>query len=256
MNAFTKNKGVFKLSDMKYLLMICMLSYSTLQAQKIVNYVFVGDKGVTANVDEAHSFIIVKKYGERFQRLDYKINAPLVKERNYSDSSLTMLEGNYNFYNSEGKLIESGNYKNNLKDGTWYHFDVQNKLILEEKFQDGVLLSTITDFSPKKDSVKQESYKDEKEAVFGKGNNDWVKYLRKTINSNVGTNMAKGGTVLVGFTVETTGKCSNLFLKRSIEYKVDEEAKRVIETSPNWKPAFQNSQSVKAYRIQPISFLK
>ena len=52
-----------------------------------------GDKGVTTNVDEAHSFIIVKKYEKRFQRLDYKVNAPLVKERNYRDSSLTILEG-------------------------------------------------------------------------------------------------------------------------------------------------------------------
>ena len=256
MNAFTENKGVFKLSSMRYLLMLCMLINSTLQAQQIVNYVFVSDKGVTTNIDEAHSFIIVKKYGKRFQRLDYKINAPLVKERNFSDSSLSILEGSFNLYNSDGTLIESGNYKNNLKDGSWYRFDDQSKMISEEKFQDGILLSTIADFSPKEESVKQESFIDKREAVFGKGNNDWLKYLRRTINSKVGINMSKGGTVLVGFTVETSGKCSNIFLKRSIEYKVDEEAKRVIETSPNWQPAFQNRKSVKAYRIQPISFLK
>ena len=63
MSAFTENKGVFKLSSMKYFLMLCMLINSTLQAQQIVNYVFVGNKGVTKNVDEAHSFIIVKKFG-------------------------------------------------------------------------------------------------------------------------------------------------------------------------------------------------
>lgn len=94
---------------MKYLLALCMLAYSSLQAQQIVNYVFVGDEGATTNADDAHSFIIVKKYGERFQRLDYKISAPLVRERNYTDSSLTVLEGNYNFYNPAGELIESGN---------------------------------------------------------------------------------------------------------------------------------------------------
>ena len=93
-----------------------------------------GDKGVTKNIDEAHSFIIVKKYGKRFQRLDYKINAPLVKERNYSDSSLKLLEGSYNFYNADGSLIHTGNYKNNLEYGSWYHFDKQNNLISEKKF--------------------------------------------------------------------------------------------------------------------------
>lgn len=155
MSAFTENKGVFKLSSMKYLLMLCMLINSTPQAQQIVNYVFVGDKGVTTNVDEANSFIIVKKYGERFQRLDYKINAPLVKERNYSDSSLTLLEGSYNFYNDDGSLIETGNYKNNLKNGSWYHFDKQNNLISEKKFQEGILLNTISDFSKKKIQQKK-----------------------------------------------------------------------------------------------------
>lgn len=256
MNAFTENKGVFKLSEMKYLLMVCMLSYSSLQAQKIVNYVFVGDKGVTTNVDEAHSFIIVKKYGKRFQRLDYKINAPLVKERNYSDSSLTILEGSYNFYNVDGALIETGNYKNNLKDETWYHFDEQNKLILEEKFQEGVLVSTISNFTSKKDTAKEETFKDEREAVYGKGNNDRVTYLRRSLNAKVGLQSIKGGTVYVGFTIDTSGKIINIYLKKSVEYVLDEEAKRVIEKSSDWKPAFQNGRALKGYRLQPISFVK
>lgn len=239
---------------MKYLLVICLFAYLPLQAQQIVNYVFVGDKGVTQDVNEAHSFIIVKKYGDRFQRLDYKINAPLVKERNYSDSSLSILEGAYNFYNAAGELIESGNYKKNLKDGSWYHFNDQSKMILEEKFQDGILMSTTTDFSSKKDSVKQASFKDEKEAVYGKGNSDWLKYLRKNVNSKVGLQSAKGGTVYVQFIIDTDGKIQNIYLKKSVEYALDEEAKRVIEKSADWHPAFQNGKSVKAYRIQPLTF--
>ncbi len=231
-----------------------MFAYLPLQAQQIVNYVFVGDNGITENVNEAHSFIIVKKYGNRFQRLDYKINSPLVKERNYTDSSLSILEGAYHFYNPEGELIEAGKYKNNLKDGSWYHFNDRSKMILEEKFQDGILMSTTTDFSPKKDSVKQEAFKDEKEAVYGKGNSDWLKYLRKNLNSKVGLQSAKGGTVDVQFIIDTDGKIQNIYLKKSFEYALDEEAKRVIEKSPVWNPAFQNGKSVKAYRIQPISF--
>ena len=255
MNAFTENKGVFKLSSMRYLLMLCTLIYSTLQAQQIVNYVFVGDKGVTTNIDEAHSFIIVKKYGERFQRLDYKINAPLVKERNYSDSSLSILEGNFNLYNPDGTLIEAGKYKNNLKDGSWYRFN-ESKIILEEKFEGGTLVSTITDFSPKKDSAKPASFKDEREAVYGRGNNDWVKYLKRNLNAKVGLESINGGNVYVQFIIDTDGKIQNIYLKKSVEYVLDEEAKRVIEKSPDWQPAFQNSHSVKAYRIQPISFVK
>lgn len=241
---------------MKLLLLLLMFAFSSLQAQQIVNYVFVGDKGVTTDVNEAHSFIIVKKYNGRFQRLDYKINAPLIKERNYSDSSLSILEGSYHFYNEYGELIETGIYKNNLKHGVWQRFDSGNKLILEENFEDGTLINSKTDFSKKSDTLKVEMFKDQREAMFGKRDYDFAKYLMKNINGNVGRNLIKGGIVLVGFTVDTTGKCFNIFLKRSVEYKADEEVRRAIEKCPNWKPAFQNGKELSAYRLQPISFVK
>ena len=242
---------------MKYLLALCMLAYSSLKAQQVVNNVFVGDNGITTNVDEAHSFIIVKKYGQRFQRLDYKINAPLVKERNYSDSSLSVLEGAYNFYNVDGVLIESGNYKENLKDGVWKHFDNENKLILEENFERGTLIHSKNDFSKNSDTLNQKTHIDRTEATFGKGGNyAFPKYLMKTINGKVGSNLGKTGIVQVGFTIDTTGKCLNIFLKKSVEYYVDEEVKRAIEKCPNWKPAFENGKPVNAYIIAPITFLK
>ena len=233
-----------------------MFMSSPIYAQKIVNYVFVGNNGITENINEAHSFIIIKKYGERFQRLDYKINAPLVKERNFSDSLLSILEGSYNLYNIKGALIETGSYKNNLKDGSWYHFDGENKLILEEKFSSGILVNSKTDFSTKNDSQNQLPFKDEREATFGKGNNDWIKYLKQNLNSDVALNSLKGGTVMVGFTIDTIGTVFNIYLKRSVEYVLDEEAKRLIEKSPEWKPAFQNGKPLKAYRLQPITFVK
>lgn len=126
-------------------------------------------------------------------------------------------------------------------------------MILKEEFQDGVLLSKDSDFS-KKDSVKQETYKDEREAVYSKGNDAWIKYLRKNLNAKVALKSVKGGTVYVQFIIDTVGKVQNIFIKKSVEYALDEEAKRVIEKSSEWNPAFQNGKFVKAYRIQPISF--
>ncbi|MFM2327176.1 MAG: hypothetical protein RIR31_1378, partial [Bacteroidota bacterium] len=49
----------------------CFLLTSNINAQKIVNLVLVDDNGVTENIKEAHSFIVVKKYPDNFQRLDY-----------------------------------------------------------------------------------------------------------------------------------------------------------------------------------------
>ena len=86
------------------------------KAQQISNVVFVGNNGVTENIKEAHSFIVVKKYLDSYVRLDYEFNAPLVKERNYTDSSLSVLEGKYYEYAVDGSIRKSGQYHNNLRE--------------------------------------------------------------------------------------------------------------------------------------------
>ena len=51
-------------------------------AQKIINLVFVGVYKVTENIKEAKFFIVVKDFGNKLQRLDYKMSGPLIKESN------------------------------------------------------------------------------------------------------------------------------------------------------------------------------
>ena len=64
----------------------------------------------------------------------------------------------------------------------------------------------------------------------------------------------KGGTVRVLFIINTDGQVSNTKLKKSVEFVLDEEALRVFRNSPPWIPAFQNGKTVRAYRLQPITF--
>ena len=118
------------------------------------------------------------------------------------------------------------------------------------------MLNTISDFSKKKDTAKEVNNRNEREAVYRKGNNDWVKYLRTNLNRKVVLQSIKGGNVYVGFTIDSLGKILNIYIKKSVEYILDEEAKRVIEKSSDWNPAEQAGKKVKAYRIQPITFVK
>lgn len=52
-------------------------------AQQIVNLVLVGEKGITEDIKEALSFIVIKQYPNGFQRLDYNIGLPLERARIY-----------------------------------------------------------------------------------------------------------------------------------------------------------------------------
>lgn len=226
-------------------------------AQEIVNLVMVGKDGVTENPKEAEGFIVVKKVGSHFQRLDYKMHAPLIKERNFTDSSLTVLDGKFYEYHSNGLVSLSGEYENNLKEKTWSIYNDTGKIVLQKKYLNDVLIETIDPDTIKKEDQRSDLLgKDEKEASYGKREGDWMKYLLKNLKANVANNSINGGQVRVMYVVDTLGRCINITLKKSVEFVLDEEAKRLIYTSPLWNPAYQKGKKVKAYRIQPITFIK
>lgn len=224
--------------------------------QDIVNLVFIGKDGVTDDINQAHSFIVIKKYPERYQRIEYKLSAPLIRLRNYSDSLLKILHGPFYEYAPDGSLSQTGYYANNLKEKNWSYYNDTGKVILEEQYEKGILIKTINpDTLQKKPSaVYKKSDKVEIEAQFKEGENDWRRYLRKALNDDVAIKSVNGGLVIVDFTVNKTGACVDVHLSKSVEFVLDEEAIRVIENSPLWKPAVQGDKKVNAYRRQPITF--
>lgn len=226
-------------------------------AQQIVNLVLVGEKGITEDIKEARSFIVIKQYPNGFQRLDYNLGAPLERLRTYLDSSLTVLNGPFYEYTFNGALTLSGQYINNLKEKEWYYYNDTGKVILKMQYVNGVLVKTINPDTLKKEDPKDAKLKDgEVEAHYRKGEQDWKDYLVRNLDFTVIEKSVKGGNVRVGFTVNTSGKCVDVYLRRSVEFVLDEEAIRLIENSPLWHPAIQDGKKVNAFRIQPISFLK
>ncbi len=237
--------------------MILSIFFNVCFAQQIVNLVMVGKNGATENVNEADGFIVVKRFDDHYQRLDYKMHAPLVKERNFNDSTLSILHGKYYEYYPNGLLSLAGEYKNNLKEDSWNIYNDTGKIILTRKYLRDQLIETIDPDTLKKDELKKDSVnKDEREANYGKKQNDWMKFLLKNLKGNVAQNSTRGGQVRVMYEIDTLGKCGNVMLRKSVEFVLDEEAKRIIYISPLWNPAYQKGKAVKAYRIQPVTFVK
>ncbi len=225
-------------------------------AQEIVNLVLVGNSGITEDVTKAHSFIVVKQYPGFFQRLDYVIGAPLQKLKTYSDSSLSILHGDYYEYDAKGNMKVRGNYENNARENEWYFYNDTGKIIRYETYMKDVLIKTTDPDTLKKEEKTDKISTVELEAEFGKGQKGWIKYLIGNLRSELSLQSVNGGAVWVEFVVNTEGKCTNVHLFKSVEFVLDEEAIRVIEKSPSWKAAVQNGKKVNAYRRQPISFVK
>lgn len=242
---------------MKFLIVFFYTLFSLkASAQKIVNLVFVGDKGVTENIKEAKFFIVVKDFGGKLQRLDYKMSGPIIKESNYLDSNMQILDGPYYEYALDGSLAVAGTYINDLKEYDWMSYNDTGKVILIKTYLNNALIKTTDPDTVAKKEILTVIKVIEKEADFGKNNKAWKNFLVKNLNAEVGNQSVNGGTVRVGFIVDTIGKCIDIHVKKSIEFVLDEEVKRIIYLSPTWIPAEQAGKKVKAYRIQPITFVK
>jgi hypothetical protein len=238
------------------LLMISISLQISVYAQEIVNMVLVGKNGITTKIKEAQSFVVVKKYPDGFKRLDYPIHAPLKKLRSYSDSSLTVLQGTYYEYAADGAITISGYYENNLKHKDWFTYNDTGKVILIEKYANGLLTETINPDTVKKDTTDKKLKPGEKEAVYKNGGKSWIQYLTRNLNADLAQKSVRGGTLKVAFRVNTDGKCVDVFLRKSVEFVLDEEGMRIIESSPLWEPAMKDDIKLNAYRIQPITFVK
>jgi TonB family protein len=62
------------------------------------------------------------------------------------------------------------------------------------------------------------------------------------------------GTVYIGFVVEKDGSLGNFEVKRGIGAGCNEEALRILKTSPNWKPGMHNGKIVRVAYTVPIKF--
>ncbi len=62
------------------------------------------------------------------------------------------------------------------------------------------------------------------------------------------------GTVLVKFTVDSSGTVINPTLVKKVHYDLDTEALRVISTLPDWNPATKDGKPVNMDMAIPIEF--
>ncbi len=121
---------------------------------------------------------------------------------------------------------------------------------------------TVIGYSEKeapKHILKDGEVKIDVEAAFP-GN--WSNFLERNIDGQIPTEKgAPAGKyeVLVRFIVNENGRISGIQPLSNEGYGMEEEVVRVLQKSPDWRPALNNKEggeakAVKSYRIQPINF--
>ena len=88
----------------------------------------------------------------------------------------------------------------------------------------------------------------------------WVRHLQKYlpdyIEKAAKQNMPSGTyTVQVKFLVEKNGDVTDIQALNDPGYGLKNFAVKIVETGPKWDPGIQNGRIVRAYHIQPITFV-
>jgi periplasmic protein TonB len=95
----------------------------------------------------------------------------------------------------------------------------------------------------------------EQQPEFSGGYDALANFLRSNMKyPSVARRMEIEGTVHVSFVVSKTGHISDIKVLRGIMKECDEEAIRVVQMMPAWKPGMQNGHPVYVRMVMPLKF--
>lgn len=237
-----------------YTLLIC--ATLPLAAQETVTRYFDNDGGPTSK-ERAVTYVQFVKQGEVYQATSFFVKGNILQGRGtYADTLFSRPSVEKTTYYKSGKLEDSvvyrpdGSvyeafhfYENGQLGGHYYTIETTKKEVSEGFDENG---------------LKIKNYILGQEAEFKGGDEAWKNYLLKSVRKDI---LVRGSepqtvTVLIQFFVDVDGNVSGVKVQKSSGVVlVDKDAVGVITSSPPWKNAIQYNKPVKAYRVQPITYV-
>ena len=96
---------------------------------------------------------------------------------------------------------------------------------------------------------------EEKPSFNGGDANEFSKWVNsKLVYPEIAKENGVQGRVTLSFTVEKDGSVTNVCVLRGVDPSLDEEAVRVVKSSPKWKPGKQRDRAVKVTYTFPVIF--
>lgn len=169
-----------------------------------------------------------------------------------SDTKPMLKNGPCAFYTKTGAIDGYGNYKDNNPVGIWVWRDENGKdsTVIDYK-ADGT--KHYVHRSAQNEEVGDMYVISEVPPEFPGGEDALLNYLVRNYKiSKAASKGGKGGRVYVEFVISETGKVEDVKVKRGVSPECDQEAIRVIQNMPNWKPGMQNGKPVKVLFNLPI----
>ena len=164
------------------------------------------------------------------------------------------VHGRYITYTGDGFVDTTGYYYEGKRNGEWTVMASNHRVLQKLEYKDDVLISTKDSSQVRKEWQLREEIPGI-ESEFPGGNGAWIQYLSNNLKyPKPAYDSNSQGVVYVIFIVDTDGRVTDVDIDKSAEYYIDQEALRLIKSSPKWKPAVQDGRKVKSFKKQPIDF--
>ncbi len=155
-----------------------------------------------------------------------------------------------------GNPSTAGYLKNGNKHGKWQYFHINGNLASLEVYGNNKVVS-----GEYYDEAGAQRFNTlfsmvEVSPEFKGGMEGWKKYLEKNLYWPNGLQFANGNMaiVTVNLTVNEDGKVENAYVSTPFHPEFDKIALRVINQSPKWQPAMQNTRRIKYRFTQNVTF--
>lgn len=214
------------------------------------------DQWAETSKDKATYFADFIRDGDYYRCTTYWMKTKMVKRKfTQRDTTLGPPIGLQLIYYENGNLSDSTFLKDD-KTQFAYHYFPNGKLNAVFIIDPRSGKSTTEGFDESGRKIKNFVF--EKEAEFRSGQSGWTRYIIRSVTKGF---LAEGTkdervTVVIQFVVDKDGEVRDVKVRTSSGYtNVDQDALQVIQGSPAWKAAIQYNRPVKAYRIQPITYI-
>lgn len=224
--------------------------------------------------DSAIYFRKSYKEGDLFKMNDYYLNGNLQMTGYSKYPDTEDKEGLFKYFYRNGQISSMGEYKSNKVTGEWTEFDSLGNLSLKQFYLNGKNDGEYKKFFPNGNVkttaiysngnlLNSTSYTIEGKKIKTKDGEASFKggqkklnayYKKKLIYPQEALDKKIEGKVYVSFEIDKDGNVTNVVLSKKAHPLLDQQALKIIQEMPRWKPAIKDGQFVKSKMMLPINF--
>ncbi|MBR8538344.1 TonB family protein [Carboxylicivirga sediminis] len=160
--------------------------------------------------------------------------------------------GQWFSYYENGNIASEGNYKEGQKTGKWNWYHENGNIWCKEKykndqFKKGKFWNKDGEQITISDVIVKPEYPGGEEALR-------LMIAKNLIYPSLAQENGIQGKVYVYFVISKDGEVTNAKVTRSVHQTLDEEALRVVNSLPRWKPGEFHGKIIKVSHTLPINF--